>query len=124
MASDQTLATYICDQMSGAGQISSRKMFGEYAIYCDRKVVALVCDNQLFVKPTPEGKTILGPAVEAPPYPGAKPHYLIDDGLDDRDWLSRLIAATAHQLPAPKPRKSSKKKAIRKRDPVKGYPDR
>jgi hypothetical protein len=25
---------------------------GEYAIYCNGKVVALVCDNQLFVKPT------------------------------------------------------------------------
>jgi TfoX/Sxy family transcriptional regulator of competence genes len=38
--------------MKDAGAISYRYMFGEYAIYCDGKVVALVCDNQLFVKPS------------------------------------------------------------------------
>ena len=111
MASEQKLVNFICDQMGGAGQITSRKMFGEYAIYCEEKVVALVCDNQLFVKPTAEGKAILGQATEAPPYPGAKPYYLITDGLDDREWLSRLIAKTAQALPVPKPKKTSKKKA-------------
>jgi DNA transformation protein and related proteins len=114
MASEQKFVTFVCDQMSGAGLISSRKMFGEYAIYCGDKVVALVCDNQLFVKPTPGGEAVLGRPVEAPPYPGAKPHYLIDDGLDDREWLSRLIATTARELPAPKPKKSAKRKEVRK----------
>jgi DNA transformation protein and related proteins len=49
MASDAKFVEYVCDRIDGAGQISFRKMFGEYAIYCDAKVVALVCDNQLFV---------------------------------------------------------------------------
>jgi DNA transformation protein and related proteins len=110
MASEQKFVTFICDQMSNAGVISSRKMFGEYAIYCGEKVVALVCDNQLFVKPTTEGKAFLGRPMEAPPYPGAKPHYLIGDGLDDPEWLSRLIAATARELPARKLKKSPKRK--------------
>ena len=30
----------------------SQAMLGEYVIYCNNKVVALVCDNKLFVKPT------------------------------------------------------------------------
>jgi TfoX/Sxy family transcriptional regulator of competence genes len=102
MASDRSFVSYICDQAGVAGQISYRKMFGEYAIYYRRKVVALVCRNQLFVKPTPGGKTVVGTCVEASPYPGAKPHYLITDRLDDRDWLSWLIARTAHELPEPK----------------------
>jgi DNA transformation protein len=106
MASDQSFVTYICDQASGGGHISSKKMFAEYAIYCGEKVVALVCDNQLFVKPTPGGKKTLGACVEKPPYTGAKPHYLITDKLDDRDWLSRLIATTASELPEPKPKNS------------------
>lgn len=45
----------MCDQMRGGGDIPFRKMFGEYAIYCDAKVLALVCDNQLLVKPTAAG---------------------------------------------------------------------
>ena len=41
-------------------------MFGEYAIYCDGKVTALVCDNQLFVKPMEAGRSFIGEVVEAP----------------------------------------------------------
>ena len=80
MASDEKFLIFVCDQLRGAGDISYRKMFGEYAIYKDQKVVALVCDNQLFVKPTPGGKALLGQPREAPPYPGAKPCFLIADG--------------------------------------------
>lgn len=81
-------------------------MFGEYAIYCGAKVVALVCDDQLFVKPTKAGKKFIGEVEEAPPYKGAKPSYLISGDLwEDADWLSELIKISAAELPAPKPKK-------------------
>ena len=80
-------------------------MFGEYAIYCEGKVVALVCDNQLFVKPTSGGRSFAGRGAEAPPYPGAQAHLLIGDELDDREWISRLIRISQKELPVPKPRK-------------------
>ena len=51
MASDQEFVDFLVDQMQGVGGITFRKMFGEYAIYCNGKVVALICDNQFFVKP-------------------------------------------------------------------------
>ena len=105
MASDLEFVGYVCDQMSSAGTISFRKMFGEYTIYCNGKVVALVCDNQLFLKPTDSGRSLLGTVVEAPPYPGAKPYFLVDDQLDDREWVANLVRATEGELPAPKPRK-------------------
>lgn len=117
MASDQNFVTFVCDQMRSAGVISSRKMFGEYAIYCDGKVVALICDNQLFVKPTAGGKALLGSPEEAPPYKSAKPHYLIDNGLDDPEWISRLVATTARELPMPKVKKPPKAKSRRPLNP-------
>ena len=107
MASDLGFVEYVCDQISGAGQVSSRKMFGEYAIYCDGKVVALVCDDRLFVKQTPRGRALIGYVVEAPPYPGAKPHFLIEDRLDDREWMAELIRVTASELPLLKPKKAA-----------------
>jgi hypothetical protein len=55
---------------------------------------------------TPGGKAHIGSPDEAPPYKDAKPHYQITEKLDDRDWLSRLIAVTALDLNAPKPKKS------------------
>jgi len=105
MASDLAFVEYVSDQMSAAGTIAFRKMFGEYAIYCAGKVVALVCDNQLFVKPTSGGRSFIDRVVEAPPYPGAKAHFLIGDELDDREWIAELIRIIARELPVPKPKK-------------------
>jgi DNA transformation protein len=103
MSSKQSTVDFRVGQMRYAGAVSSRKMFGEYAIYCDGKVVALVCDDQLFVKPTDAGRDHIGTPEPAPPYPGAKPYFLIDgDRWDDDRWLSELILATAAALPKPK----------------------
>lgn len=105
MASDAEFVAFVCDQIADAGEIRSRKMFGEHAVYCDDKVVALVCDNRLFVKPTPAGRAFIGEPVEAPAYPGAKPSFLIEDRIDDRAWLTELVRITASELPPPKPKK-------------------
>ncbi|MFO1202519.1 MAG: TfoX/Sxy family protein, partial [Tabrizicola sp.] len=65
--------------------LSARKMFGEYALYLDGKVVALVCDDQLFLKPTPGAQAALPDCPTGAPYPGAKLHLLVTDALDDPD---------------------------------------
>jgi TfoX/Sxy family transcriptional regulator of competence genes len=111
MASDQSFVEFVADQMGNAGCITFKKMFGEYAVYCDGKVVALVCDNQLFVKPTEGGRTYIGEGVEAAPYPGAKLHFLIEDSLDDREWICGLIKVTAKELPIPNKKKNKTKGA-------------
>jgi TfoX/Sxy family transcriptional regulator of competence genes len=86
--------------------VSARKMFGEYALYYDGKVVALVCDDLLFVKPTESGKQQIEHLEEKTPYPGAKLYFLIDTDLwEQRDWLQQLIITTAAALPVPKPKK-------------------
>ena len=109
MATDLEFMEFLADQMAGAGEISYRKMFGEYAVYLDGKVVALVCDNQLFVKPTAAGRAFIGAPVEAPAYPGAKNFFLIEDAFEDREWISELIRITARDLPAPKPKKPKRR---------------
>jgi TfoX/Sxy family transcriptional regulator of competence genes len=108
MASDQDFVQFVVDQLEDAGTLTYRKMFGEYAVYAEGKVVALVCDNRLFIKPTEAGRSYIGEPVEAPPYPGAKGHFLIEDRLEDRDWLSGLVRVTADEVPLPKPRKPKK----------------
>ena len=109
MASDLNFVKFIVEQMGNSESIRYRKMFGEYAIYCKDKVVALVCDDQLFVKPTIAGRTFIGSVVEAPAYSGAKPSFLIEDQIEDREWLSELITLTEQELPEAKPKKKSKK---------------
>lgn len=110
MSSSVEFVEYITGNMNKAGTITWRKMFGEYGVYCDGKIIALICDNQLFIKPTESGKALLENIENVPPYPGAKPYLLIaDDLLDDCEQLSKLVHVTANALPAPKKRKKREK---------------
>ncbi|HPN67196.1 MAG TPA: TfoX/Sxy family protein [bacterium] len=108
MSSDQEFVNFVAEQIEDAGKITFRKMFGEYAIYCDGKVVALICDNRLFVKPTQSGRAYIDDINEAPPYPGAKNYFLIEDKFEDRAWITELIKITADELPLPKPKNKNK----------------
>ncbi|MCB9208532.1 MAG: TfoX/Sxy family protein [Ignavibacteriales bacterium] len=110
MATDLEFMEFVAEQIENAGIITFRKMFGEYALYSNGKVVALVCDNKLFVKPKIKGREFIGIITEGFAYPGAKPSFLIEDKLEDREWLSELIRITEKALPEPKPKKKRKKK--------------
>jgi len=109
MASDQNFVDFVVDQVANAGEIKAKKMFGEYGLFSDRKIFALICDNKLFIKPTEAGRAFIKDVVEAPPYPGAKLSFLIGDKIEDREWLSDLVRITVKELPEPKPRKKKKK---------------
>lgn len=100
MASEQSLVDYILDQLISLN-VRARKMFGEYALYCDDKVVALICDNKLYIKITAEGKKFVGQEyLEGYAYQGAKASMVIDeDRIEDSDWLCELIRITVDNLP-------------------------
>lgn len=83
MTSRQSTVDFILEQISEAGTVSAKKMFGEYGVYCDEKIVALICDDQLFVKPTKAGRAFISNVIEACPYPGAKPYLLISGDMWD-----------------------------------------
>ena len=110
MASDREFVQFVCEQLRSAGEISSKRMFGEAAIYLEDKVIGLVCDNQFFLKPTVPGRALLGAPTEAAPFPGAKHWFLMAD-LDDPQDLAELMRATAAALPNPKPKAKKPRKA-------------
>ena len=102
---------YLLDVLSQSGQVSARKMFGEYCLYFAGRPVGLVCDEQLFLKPTEAGRRLMKDEREGIPYPGARPHLLVSpDDWDDRQRMSAMVRATFDALPPPKPpRKPAKK---------------
>ncbi|MFZ4579520.1 MAG: TfoX/Sxy family protein [Myxococcota bacterium] len=105
MASRVETAEYVLARIAGAGNVRYRKMFGEFGVFCDDKMVALICDDRLYVRPTAAGRAFIGTPAEAPPYPRAKNHFLIQDQLDDAPWLAQLVHLTAAELPLPAPKK-------------------
>jgi|SRR5690606_18779813 TfoX/Sxy family transcriptional regulator of competence genes len=105
MPSDQNFVDFVLEQIKNAGAITAKKMFGEYGIYADGKIFGLICDNKLFIKPTISGRKFIGNVVEAPPYVGAKPSFLIEEKIEDSEWISELVRITLKELPAPKKKK-------------------
>ena len=112
MSSELAFAEYVREQISGAGDINIRRMFGEYALYCNEKVVGFVIDNQFLVKSTEAGRAILVKPVESELFPGSKPYFLIDEKLDDANFMSELIRSMFNELPFPKPKRAKAKALI------------
>jgi TfoX/Sxy family transcriptional regulator of competence genes len=97
---EATIETLL-QRIAPAGNVRARKMFGEYALYCDEKVVALVCRDELFVKLTEAGRDFAPDVELAPAYDGAKPGlHILRAAWTDPEWLPRLIRITADALPA------------------------
>jgi TfoX/Sxy family transcriptional regulator of competence genes len=109
VATDQSFVEYVQSQSGLSHHLTFKKMFGEYALYLHGKVVAFACDNQLYLKPTEEGRAVLGKVSEHPPYPGAKPYFRIDEQLEDHERLRAAFEATAHALPMPKQESAAKR---------------
>jgi TfoX/Sxy family transcriptional regulator of competence genes len=110
MSTSKETVAFILDQLAPL-PVRARAMFGEYGLYCDEKIVALICDETLFVKPTAVAGAFTDDAWLAPPYTRAKDYFAVPgERLDDREWLQAFIRATADALPAPKPKKPRAKK--------------
>jgi len=105
MATDRDFIAYVTEQVALGDRLTHKKMFGEYALYVDGKVVAFACDNSVFVKPSAAAATLAPELPQRPPYPGAKDYPVADELLDDSDALRRLFVETAVLMPVPKPRK-------------------
>ncbi|NUZ05365.1 TfoX/Sxy family protein [Piscinibacter koreensis] len=118
MATDRAFVEFVQSQSGLGGELSFKKMFGEYALYLHGRVVAFACDNQLFLKPTDEGRAVLGEVTQAPAYPGSKLYFRLDEQIDDRALLQQALVVTADALPLPKPKSPTRKAAATARKMV------
>ncbi len=75
-------------------------MFGEYALYADGKVVALICDDQLYVKIHPATEVLAAQCDQDAPYPGARQHYLVtEEQIQSISNLPMILFSLARALP-------------------------
>ena len=110
MASKIEFVEFIAEQLREAGEITYRKMFGEYGIYCNGKIFGVICEDQLFLKITEAGRRLSPKLSEVPAYKGAKNYLLVED-VEDKEALTELVKATYQELPEPKPKKRKSKSA-------------
>jgi TfoX/Sxy family transcriptional regulator of competence genes len=108
MGTSKDTIAYVLEQLEPL-DVRAHAMFGEYCVYCDEKVVAFVCDDTFFLKPSSAAPGLGIHLVPAPPYPGAKDYFVIGDVIvGDDEEFRRVVQATADALPAPKPKRRSR----------------
>lgn len=75
-------------------------MFGEYSLYYDNRVVALICDNQFYLKNTKKGQELIGKdnLRLASPFPKAKDWILLDEEIENRELFNELLLITRGEL--------------------------
>lgn len=110
MATQRETAEYILEQL-GSPRFTTRAMFGEYALYADGQVVALICDDLLYVKILPESAALATACEQGEPYPGAKLHYVVDESqLSELEDLPDILYAIAAVRVLEKSKKKLKSK--------------
>lgn len=96
MATQKETVEFLLAKLRQPTRFSARAMFGEYALYADGQVVALICDDQLYVKILPASQELEALCEKDAPYPGAKPHYLVEEGqLTTLTTLPNILIAIA-----------------------------
>ena len=111
MSTQKETVEFILEQLGNSKRFSMRAMFGEYALYADGKVVALVCDDQLYVKILPASATLEKLCEKDAPYPGARPHYVVaEDQLSSIEDLPDILLDISKSLPAKKKKVKRSKK--------------
>lgn len=110
------------ENLNGAFAFSVRKMFGEYCVYISefrslesqnpKKVLFLLCDEQVFIKKYEVLDEIICEYEEffalGFPFVGAREHYILD--IENLELLAKIVQSTLPYLPTPKPKNTRQNK--------------
>lgn len=106
MATSLDFINYVCEQLAGIGDITYKKMFGEYMVYLNHKPVIIVCDNTAYVKKLDHIKEYMQDAGIGFPYKGAKEHYILD--IDNAKLSQKIIIEIEKVTPIPQKKKKKR----------------
>ena len=98
MATTKEYHDYIIECLNKAGQVTSKKMMGEYCLYCYGTLFGGIYDNRFLVKQTETSKKLL---VESPlelPYEGSKsPMFLVSE-FENTDFMKQLLEGMIKEI--------------------------
>lgn len=102
MACTTGFIDFIYSKLKEVGEIRAKKIFGDWMIYIDEKPAVIACDNVCYIKMLPALAEIMKDAEVGVPYPGAKPHYILD--IEHISNTLHVIRAILPLIPYPKKR--------------------
>jgi TfoX/Sxy family transcriptional regulator of competence genes len=99
MATTPDTADYILQVLHDPLTFSVRRMFGEYCLYANRKPVAFICDNTLFVKILPASAALEPLCDKGPAYPGSKDYFVTEESVLNMPELPDILRAIGESIP-------------------------
>ena len=106
MATTKEFHDYIVECLQRVGEVSTRKMMGEYLVYYQGKLVGDICDNCFFLKPTESVLNLLPESDRAYPYKGSKTLMVVVEEVEDTGLMADVLNRMYGELPARSKKKS------------------
>ena len=101
MATSRDTAESIVAFLEPVADIRIRAMMGGWLVYSDDVLVGQVNEGELFLKPTPAIADLAAVLERRPPYPGAKPAWVVDRAhLVDAEWMRTVLSLATQSLRA------------------------
>ena len=107
MATSREYALFVENLFRGVDGFSMKRMFGEYGIYLQGRVLGFLCDEQILLQDTPTARKLLPDAERKELFPGSKLFIIFSDE-GNHHLLQSVAQAMWEELPVPKPRKGRK----------------
>ena len=125
MATSKEFHDYIVENLRKTGNVTTRKMMGEYCVYYQphgvqnavgfekdetdhKKLIGDICDNCLFLKPTESVLRLMPDADRGYPYEGSKTLMVIVDNVEDTGVMTEVLSSMYQELPEPKKKTNRK----------------
>lgn len=108
MATSKEFHDYIVENLQKAGEISTRKMMGEYCVYYQGKLIGDIYDNTLFLKPTEAVLRLMPEAERAYPYDGSRTLMAVVDDVENTKLMTEVLQEMYMELPEPKKKPKGK----------------
>ena len=99
MATTKDFHDYVVECLQRVGDISTRKMMGEYLLYYRGKLIGNICDNCLFLKPTESALELMAFAERAYPYEGSKTKMIVVEDVENRELMAQVLDSMYEELP-------------------------
>lgn len=102
MATSKEFHDYVIDSLQRIGDVTTKKMMGEYCIYYKGKLIGDICDNCLLLKPTESVLRLMPEAERAYPYEGSRTLMAVVDDVENIERMREVLDAMVEELPEPK----------------------
>lgn len=105
MATSKEFHDYVVDSLQRIGDVTTKKMMGEYCIYYKGKLIGDICDNCLLLKPTESVLRLMPETERAYPYEGSRTLMAVVDDVENIERMREVLDAMVEELPEPKKKK-------------------